>query len=97
MLYVANHKNMRAFYPVYLCDCMAVYKFPSLTEKNVNKVCCVQLNEWHQAVQFVGHAHKEASLSLSAIEMKRKEQTTPFGRVNLMRSPVLYRAAQDKH
>jgi len=27
------------------------------------------------------------------IEKKRKEKTTPFG-VNLMRSPVLYRAAQ---
>ena len=26
--------------------------------------------------------------------MKRKEKTTPFG-VNLMRSPVLYRAAQE--
>jgi len=30
------------------------------------------------------------------VEKKRKEKTTPFG-VNLMRSQVLYRAAQEQH
>ena len=29
-------------------------------------------------------------------EKKRKEKTTPFG-VNLMRSPVIYQAAQDQY
>jgi len=32
----------------------------------------------------------------NALEKKRKEKTTPFG-VNLMRSPVLYRAAQGRN
>ncbi len=31
-----------------------------------------------------------------APELERKEKTTPFG-VNLMRSQVLYRAAQDQN
>ena len=41
---------------------------------------------WHLA---------EAPYAASLLEKKRKEKTTPFG-VNLMRSQVLYRAAQSQ-
>jgi len=57
------------------------------------------LQSWRAAVQdtqvHVTHflPKLQQVAHLKALEKKRKEKSTPFG-VNLLRSPVLYRAAQ---
>ncbi len=51
------------------------------------------LKDRHKLPQCVLASVTPGFLSFWSAEKKRKEKTTPFG-VNLMRSQVLYRAAQ---
>jgi len=61
------------------------------THRNTeSKACCVTSN--HITAAWTEKKRKEKKRK----EKKRKEKTTPFG-INIMRSQVLYRAAQRPH